>query len=315
MTSQALRRTVSAVTVATVTVKTVVLIGAFLAAAGCATYRGWDSDEFALPRDHESDGFTVMTFNIRFIDRRGPESWRERRALVAEAIELVDADIIAFQEVEDRAMGPSGVSEQLTWLQERFPAYDSASDGSVPGTPTIQPIFFRRNRFELVDLGFRSLSRTPDAAFGPSWGTTQYRFVSWVRLRDLSTGSTLLIVNVHLDHLSGAARRRSTRFLAEEAGRLAGPADSVILVGDFNTFERAPAMRPLLAAGFRHALPPSRTGSFHAFTGRTLWPRIDHILIDSTLESLGGRLIYHSRDGVYPSDHFPAAATLVRIGR
>ena len=118
------------------------------------------------------------------------------------------------------------------------------------------------------------------------------------------------VFNVHLDHLSGHSRRKSVRLIVERVDLLTARGEAVIVLGDFNTFERAPAMRPLFDAGFAHALPASPTGSFHGFSGRTPWPRIDHILTNESLRSLAGELIYHSSDGAYPSDHFPATATL-----
>jgi endonuclease/exonuclease/phosphatase (EEP) superfamily protein YafD len=85
---------------------------------------------------------------------------------------------------------------------------------------------------------------------------------------------------------------------------------AVIVVWDFNAFARSRALRPLREVGFEHALPPSATGSYHFHAGVTLWPRIDHVLTSEELESMGGALLYTRDETGFPSDHFPALATL-----
>jgi endonuclease/exonuclease/phosphatase family metal-dependent hydrolase len=52
-------------------------------------------------------------------------------------------------------------------------------------------------------------------------------------------------------------------------------------------------------------------GTFTAFKmGNTTGEKIDYVLVQPGTEVLGADIIRVSRDGRYPSDHFPVAATI-----
>ncbi len=268
--------------------------------------------------DRRADDLTVLTFNIRLIlpTDSGRESWIERRENVVDLIRRQEADIVALQEVRNRSNGEPMRSEQLDYLRAELPGYEFAAAQEI-GMLSAQPILYDRSQFRLIDEGFLHLTESGEPDDPYRWQAWSPRFVSWALLevtdardRRGAERARLWVVNVHFDNLSGPSRRASARVVADFLDDVLAPNDAALVVGDFNTFYRTATMRTLFDAGFSHALPRSRGGSYHAFTGVTFWPRLDHILKNRRFESLGGGLIYDRYAEGYPSDHFPAITYL-----
>ncbi len=266
-----------------------------------------------------ADDLTVLSFNIHYIlpSEQSRQSWMERRENVVELIRRQRAGIVALQEVRNRSDGHPLPSEQLTYLRAELTEYAFAAAEPV-GLLSAQPVLYDPALFRLVDEGFLHMTVSGEQNDPRRWQAWSPRFVSWALLEVTSAaderggldGTRLWVVNVHFDNLSGPSRRASVRIVADFLDDVLEPDDAALIAGDFNTYYWTSSMRTLFDVGFQHALPVSRTGSFHAFTGVTLWPRVDHILINRRFESLGGTLIYDRYEEGYPSDHFPAIAYL-----
>ena len=71
-------------------------------------------------------------------------------------------------------------------LQQAFPQYAYYSAGGVDGKNRGQtcPIFFRKDRFELIDSGTFWFSDRPDKPGSQGWGEPVPRFCSWVQLAE-----------------------------------------------------------------------------------------------------------------------------------
>ena len=267
--------------------------------------------------ERRADDLTVLTYNIRFFETPGRawEDWTARRDNIVDLIRRQEADIVGLQEVYNRIAVDLIPSVQLTYLREKLPEYEVTA-AELIGHLSAQPILFDPSQFRLIDSGFLSFTEPAGPDDRQRWRPEMPRFASWVLLgvMDASgrggSGARLWVANVHFDNLSGVSRRASARILADFLVDALAPDDAALIMGDFNTFSRTAPMRTLIEAGFTHALPRSRTGSYHAFSGITFWPRVDHILINRSLESLGGGLIYDRYDEGYPSDHFPAVVYL-----
>jgi endonuclease/exonuclease/phosphatase family metal-dependent hydrolase len=57
-------------------------------------------------------------------------------------------------------------------------------------------------------------------------------------------------------------------------------------------------------------VPPEESGTFHEFTGVTDRSRIDFIYATPDLKGLESVIVRSSKNGNFPSDHFPVRATL-----
>jgi endonuclease/exonuclease/phosphatase family metal-dependent hydrolase len=273
---------------------------------------------FAVSRAEEplSPGFRVVTYNIRYDNPSdGPNIWPNRREAMVAYLREAKADLIGMQEV---------LPQQRDYLAEQlddFAVYSVGRDDGEKGEAT--PIFYRKDRFDLLEKGTFWLSDTPDTIGSKGWDADLPRVASWLKLRDKQAHRPLLVVNTHFDHRGPAARVASSKLLVKKIGELAGSgADAlpVVLTGDFNcTARQAPyeVLAPkadvagrLLDAHFAtrepHAGGDSTSNGF-----REVRPgaKIDFIFVRD-LEVLSHRIDDPRVKGRFVSDHQPVAAEL-----
>jgi endonuclease/exonuclease/phosphatase family metal-dependent hydrolase len=263
------------------------------------------------PRD-----IRVMSFNLRvatLVD--GPNYWDFRKGLVVDTINNFGPDLLGTQEC---SLG------QANYLRKQLADYGfvgaGRNDGKLRGE--MCAIFFRAARFTRLAEGHFWLSETPQVPGSRGWDAAFPRMVTWVKLRDRSSGSVLCFFNTHFDHRGPEARDQSARLLRQHIDQIAGNLP-VIVSGDFNTDEgTAPYRTMLLGTGASiqrytdtlRAVTNSRAtdqeGTLHNFSGRMAGARIDWILTSGQFRTVRAA-IDHANDGVrYPSDHFPVTAVL-----
>ncbi len=97
-------------------------------------------------------------------------------------------------------------------------------------------IFYRADKFDLLDSGTFWLSDTPDVP-ASAYAESKYpRICTWVKLKDRETGLVYAHVNVHLDHLGGAdgraLRLKQMKVVLEFVQTLGNI--PVVMTGDFN---------------------------------------------------------------------------------
>ena len=261
----------------------------------------------------QRDPLTVLTFNIRYgTANDGPNHWTNRREFLMEVIRKEDADIIGLQEALDA---------QIREIVAAIPAYAVVGVGRDDGKTRGEyaAILFRRDRLHVSDSGTFWFSDTPGVVASKSWGNTITRICTWARFVDRD-GRAFWHFNVHLDHISQPSRERSTALLAQRISERRTPDEPAIVTGDFNVGEDNPAIAtllgprdgaaPLMLDTFRVRYPDEKTaGTFSGFVmGTVSGPKIDYILVPPGTEVLAAEIIRTSRDGRYPSDHFPVSA-------
>ena len=261
----------------------------------------------------QRDPLNVLTFNIRYgTANDGPNHWTNRREFLMEVIRKEDADIIGLQEALDA---------QIREIVAAIPAYAVVGVGRDDGKTRGEyaAILFRRDRLHVSDSGTFWFSDTPSVVASKSWGNTITRICTWARFVDRD-GRAFWHFNVHLDHISQPSRERSTALLAQRISERRTPDEPAIVTGDFNVGEDNPAIATLLAPRdgaaslmldtFRARYPDEKTaGTFSGFVmGTVSGPKIDYILVPPGTEVLAAEIIRTSRDGRYPSDHFPVSA-------
>jgi endonuclease/exonuclease/phosphatase family metal-dependent hydrolase len=262
----------------------------------------------------------VMSFNIRYgTADDGANSWPFRRSLVFDVIRGHRPDILGVQEA---------LRAQLDEIGTEVPGYTELGVGRDDGRTSgeYSAILFRAGRFQALESGTFWFSDTPDVPGSMSWGNRITRIATWARLRDLSTGGTFVVYNVHLDHESQPSRERSAELLAATIARHG--AEPVLVMGDFNSGESNPAYRFLTGSS---ALAPSAepspglrdtyrvihpadsvVGTFNGFTGERAGEKIDHILVSAGWTVMDASIVRTSAAGRYPSDHFPVTAEVRR---
>lgn len=253
----------------------------------------------------------VMTFNLRYASTSMPHAWSVRRPVTKACLEQTAPDLIGTQE---------GLTAQLADMRADLRAYAMLGQGREGGEKgEYMAIFYRRDRFELLETHDFWLSETPEVVGSKSWNTSLPRMVTWARLRDKVTGKAFVFVNTHFDHMSEDARTQSAKLIRARLADLK-PVGPILLVGDFNAVAKASAAYTTLTDGgfltdlFRTA--PERNGedlnTFHGYRK----PGHDGVHIDWLLgrggwKSKAAEVITFEVKGQHPSDHFPV---MVKVG-
>ncbi|MGZ8982664.1 MAG: endonuclease/exonuclease/phosphatase family protein [Methylotenera sp.] len=260
----------------------------------------------ALAGDHLP--INVATYNLRLnTPNDGPNVWGLRRDAVRALIHYHEFDLFGTQEALPEQI------KDLEALTEYAHVGVGRDDGKDAGEHSA--IFYRRARFALLAHGDFWFSESPDR---PSKGWDAHccnRLATWVRLRDKTSGKTLLAVSVHFDHEGEVARRESAKLLLswlqrQEAG------DAVIALGDFNSTpdtEQIVAMKTAMRDARTVSLAPAYgpLATFNDFKfGLAPSKLIDYIFIGPNIRVLKYAVLTDSDGQHYPSDHFPV---LVRI--
>lgn len=270
------------------------------------------------PSAGEPASLRVMSFNIRYgTADDGANSWPFRRDLVFDVIRGYRPDLLGVQEA---------LRAQLDEIGTAVPGYTEIGAGRDDGRTAgeYSAILFRHGRFEPLDSGTFWFSDTPDVPGSTSWGNRITRIATWARLRDITSGATFVVYNLHFDHESQPSRERSAEMLATRLARHG--AEPVIVMGDFNSGEDNPAYRFLTGTGtlstrtlesprlrdtYRVVHPgDTLVGTFNGFTGARDGEKIDHILISGGWTVVDAAIVTTSAAGRYPSDHFPVTAVV-----
>ena len=259
----------------------------------------------------ETNNIRVTTFNIHYTSPRQKKlAWGNRREAVKEAIADLDADIIAFQEMETFAGGSyNQKNEQLDWVLEHFPEYRAGAYGDAAIYPNTQPIIYRHERFSLKSQGFFFFSETPDVIYSRTFNGSWPAFCSWAKLVDKKTGQEFYIYNVHFEYKSMSNRSKSAKLVRQRIKPVLEDGSAVLLVGDINAPGFAPTVRKLKKTPLILAKPAGAT--FHFSRGLNLIPAIDHVFYSKHFTQLGKTtLLRKSYDDVWPTDHYPVTVEL-----
>ena len=225
-----------------------------------------------------------MTFNIRannILDSL--DSWYFRKHRVFDILAVHAPDVIGFQEARD---------SQLQQIQQALPQYSYYAAGRYDGMHSGEscPIFYRKDRFALLDSGTFWFSDLPDAPGTMDWGNIVPRICSWVYLRERGQDASFYVFNLHLDCFSQNSREKSVRLLSRQVAYRKTKVPFIVM-GDFNMPLENPAMRYLLKFGYQTPYPKmvdawlfvnpdqSEASTWQKFGGQLLGPKIDHIQI------------------------------------
>jgi len=249
----------------------------------------------------------VMTFNIRtFMFTDGKDFWPFRKDEVTKLVKSYSPDIIGFQEV---------TRYQIDDLKRQLKSYESFGKGRQGGKSGERcPIFYKKDRFELLDYGTFWLSESPNDPGSRSWDAAFPRIVTWGEFKSKKTGQVFHFFNTHFDHQGVMARRNSARLMVEKIVAIAGEGPA-IAAGDFNmTDDTEPyqTMTSLLSdtRTVTETEPEGPEGTGRNFdAGSKPKRRIDYIFVSEEWTVKSYRVI----DDTYgndrrPSDHMPVMA-------
>ncbi|NSW91675.1 MAG: endonuclease/exonuclease/phosphatase family protein [Firmicutes bacterium] len=278
-----------------------------------------------------------MTFNIHYDnteDKNNP--WKYRKEMVASIIRFHRVDVAGLQEV---------LKNQLDDLAKLLPNYAWVGVGREDGIDKgeFTPIFYLRERLEVLTSGNFWLSKTPGIPGSRSWDAVCKRIVTWAEFRDKVTEKRFFLFNTHFDHVGFNARRKSAHLLLRKIQEI-GKDFPVIVTGDFNCNERSETYRILtdyrnkdseyknlrdarMESVYSHHGP---TITYHNYKATRLFRLmkkfkhfkstldkfnvemcIDFIFIKNDIKVLQHGILSDTWDGWYPSDHMPVVADLI----
>lgn len=261
----------------------------------------------------------VMTFNIRYDEPRDKENaWPNRKELVASMIRFHHADLVGLQEALKR---------QIDDLEKLLPEYAwvgvGRTDGKTEGE--YSAILYHKRRFALMAGSTFWLSETPDVP-SKGWDAAYPRIVTWVKLKDTTTGKSFFHFNTHFDHRGARAREEGARLLLQRIEKIAGRSP-VVATGDFNFNEAAVGYQILTGknpgkeSGSQSILQDARYLSEHGHHGPTstfnefksLVPdmKIDYLFVKGKVRVLQHGALSDTWDARFPSDHLPVLAEIL----
>jgi endonuclease/exonuclease/phosphatase family metal-dependent hydrolase len=255
----------------------------------------------------QAEPLTVMSFNIRYgTASDGDNHWLKRREQLFALLREQQADVIGLQEA---------LYGQIEEILQAVPGYDYVGVGRSDGRRAGEyaAILYRTARLRPRRSDTFWFSDTPGVVKSTSWGNQIERICTWAYFEDRE-GPAFYLYNVHLDHQSQPSRERSAALLLERI-RARDPRAAAVVTGDFNAGEDNPAavaMRASFLDSFRVLHPDAReAGTFNGFTfGQTSGDKIDFVFVEPGTDVVEAAIARTSRDGRYPSDHFPVTARI-----
>lgn len=255
----------------------------------------------------------LATFNIRYDNPADSlNNWQFRKDRVCDFIHRQQLDVFGMQEV---------LSSQLHDLLACLPEYASVGVGRDDGKTQGEyaPVFYRTDKYELLDSNTFWLSEQPDSIGQMGWDAVCTRIATWAKLKDKATGKDFLLVNTHFDHVGTEARRNSALLIIEKIKEIAGN-HPAILTGDFNVSENWEAYKTITTDAFvlkdAWKIATTKSGeayTFHDFGRQPLAERekIDFIFVTPQIQVTKAEIVAPAEtDSTYLSDHNPHFADL-----
>ncbi|GAB3935939.1 endonuclease/exonuclease/phosphatase family protein [Larkinella terrae] len=259
----------------------------------------------------------ILSFNIRYNNPQdGLNAWPNRKELAASVFTNYQVDIAGLQEA---------LAGQIADLQDQLPNYGwigvGRDDGKNQGE--FSPVFYNKQKFEVVKQGTFWLSETPEVPGSKSWDAALPRVATYGIFRDKRNESQVLVINTHFDHMGETARQNSAKLLISKVKDLAGELP-VILTGDFNTPDVSPAIKTLtsdptfqLSNTEKLSESPHTGGNstFNNFQTRQSGLVIDFIFVGPNVEVKRHDYLPILKDNVFISDHWPVLSRISVLSR
>jgi endonuclease/exonuclease/phosphatase family metal-dependent hydrolase len=277
--------------------------------------------------------------NVRYASAPdGENHWDLRKDFLLEVLKEGNYDFIGGQEV---LTTPDARYNQVKYYFENLPNYgilfqNREKEGVVRGEGT--PVFYRMDRWRLdpEDYGSFWLSDTPSVQGSITWEgqSTCPRVCTGGLFHEIDkdgklTGKTIYVYSTHFDHVGEIPRQKAAAVIFDKIANRKDKNAPVVLIGDFNCGENSPAIRFLkgetVTLGGEEKVPPmslidtfrvvhpdeQNVATFNGFrTGEITGAKIDYIFVTPDMKTTEAEIIRTSRDGKYPTDHFPVRATV-----
>lgn len=247
----------------------------------------------------------LMTYNIRLdIDSDGENKWSNRKDYCTSQIQFYEPDIFGVQEAKPN---------QVLDIASALPAYNYIGVGRDGiGQGESSNIYYKKNRFQLIQNNTFWLSETPDT-ISKGWDAAFNRVCTYALFKDLNTKKTFWVFNTHLDHQGELARTNGIQLILSKIASVNTKKYPVIFMGDFNskpTENRILSLKKEMidAREVSEEKPFGPSGTFNGFKhNEAVTECIDYIFIskNSNFNVKKYAVLSDSKNLRYPSDHLP----------
>lgn len=257
----------------------------------------------------EENSLKVMTLNLRYDNPRDSvNAWPNRARIVSDLIRERKPDIFGMQEV---------LWHQYQWLDSVLTDYNSSGAGRDDGAKKgeMNPVFYRKDKFDLVRTITFWLSATPDVPGSKGWGASLPRIVTWAELVTRDTHEHFFFFNTHFAHDSDSARIMSSGILLDEVGKIS-EGYPFIITGDFNMLPSSSGYTILTGPDDKVSIlrdsyfisekkPAGPSFTFNGFSDKPGAGRIDYIFVRNGMRVLTHETVIRKKGDVFISDHWP----------
>lgn len=262
-----------------------------------------------IPEATKSQTVTVMSYNV-WIGGTGEKSPENRTDEIVANIRKYNPDSFGLQEADEG------------WM-ERLPAEldDYACVGigrsSNKGGGEASPVFYKKDKYELLDSGTFWLSKTPEKA-SKAWDAMFKRICTYAILKNKETGFVYAHFNTHFDHMGVIARNESVAVVSKKIAEIA-PDIPVVFTGDFNDEEGGDAYNRVLESGFKDtkymAVTSDDGTTYHGYSELVEKTKpIDYIFVNGFVSRVEYYKIHSEKiNGIYSSDHHPVVSEITLI--
>ena len=259
----------------------------------------------AYGKAEDKEVLKIATFNLRMdTPSDGENAWFHRKDMVNDLIRFYGFDLFGTQE---------GLTHQLNDIL-RLSDYRFIGVGRDDGKDAGEhcAIFYRSDRFKVLDQGDFWLSEHPEKP-GRGWdGTCCNRICTWGKFEDLKNHKQFYFFNVHYEYEGDVARRESSNLMISRIKSIAGN-QPVFLTGDFNAFPTEEPIRILNDSGFLNdsykitkEAPFGPVCTYHGYDSTIKTEeRLDYIWVTDSIQIDKYGVLTNTLYGHTPSDHFP----------
>lgn len=259
----------------------------------------------AYGKAEDKEVLKIATFNLRMdTPSDGENAWFHRKDMVNDLIRFYGFDLFGTQE---------GFTHQLNDIL-RLSDYRFIGVGRDDGKDAGEhcAIFYRSDRFKVLDQGDFWLLEHPEKP-GRGWdGTCCNRICTWGKFEDLKNHKQFYFFNVHYEYEGDVARRESSNLMISRIKSIAGN-QPVFLTGDFNAFPTEEPIRILNDSGFLNdsykitkEAPFGPVCTYHGYDSTIKTEeRLDYIWVTDSIQIDKYGVLTNTLYGHTPSDHFP----------
>ncbi|MBQ4141205.1 MAG: endonuclease/exonuclease/phosphatase family protein [Clostridia bacterium] len=224
----------------------------------------------------------------------------ERNERVLTMVRNYFPDTIGFQEVD-----PVWLATLRDGLKDQYAYVGEGRNGGGKGE--YNPIFYKKELFNLIDSGTKWLSETPDVAGSKYNESSLPRIYTYALLEKKTDGKRIMVVNTHFDHTSAEARELQAKVLVKYLKTITDY--PIVLTGDFNCVESTSAYSTIISAGMQNSykIADKKINNSATFTNYGSSNKIiDFVFVSpASVAVTSYKVCDEMINNDFPSDHHP----------